>query len=311
MELIRGLHNLKTAHRGCVATIGNFDGLHRGHQQVLAQLRRMAAERGVPSCLITFDPLPHEYFAGEKASARLSALREKWRVLSGLGIDRVLLLSFNHAFSALTAQTFVQRVLFDGLGVQHLVVGDDFRFGHGREGDYALLQAMGQQANMQVTSTDTFVDQAARVSSTRIREALAQGDLALAEQLLGRPYCVSGRVAHGDKIGRQLGYPTLNVLHKHPRLPLAGVYAVMVELEGEGQFNAMCNVGKRPTVNGLAERLETHLFDFSKDVYGKMARVTFCQRMRDEQKFDSFEALKAALANDYAQAQQFFAQGGD
>ncbi|WP_160154513.1 bifunctional riboflavin kinase/FAD synthetase [Microbulbifer sp. ALW1] len=315
-ELIRGLHNLRPGHRECVATIGSFDGVHLGHQAIISQLRARAAERKLPSVAIIFEPQPHEYFSGEKAPARLMRFKEKVLALFDAGVDRVLCLQFNERLRSLGAEAFIQQVLVDGLGVRHLVVGDDFRFGCDRSGDYRLLQKAGADAGFTVEDTATLEIAGERVSSTRIREALQNADFALAEQLLGKPYRITGLVARGRALGRQLGAPTANVrLHRY-RSPLVGVYTVTAKRTDGSPMSGSCmevagvaNVGFRPTVEGEGAKplLEVHLFDFSGDLYGREIAVTFCHKLRDEEKFESLEILKQKIAEDIENAKAWFA----
>lgn len=309
-ELIRGLHNLHPRHRGCVATIGSFDGVHLGHRAIIHQLRERARERGLPSVAMIFEPQPHEFFSGERAPARLMRFKEKVLALFEAGVDRVLCLQFNARLRNLSGEQFVQRILVDGLGVEHLVVGDDFRFGCDRSGDYRLLQAVGAQAGFTVEDTATVQVAGERVSSTRIREALAAGDFPLAEQLLGKPYRITGRVAPGRALGRQLDAPTANVrLHRY-RSPLVGVYTVTADLGDGRKVRGVANVGFRPTVEGEGARplLEVHLFDFAGDLYGREIAVEFHHKLRDEEKFANLEILKAQIAADIRDAREWFAQ---
>ncbi len=306
MRLIRGLHNLRDEFRGTAATIGNFDGVHLGHQAVLGQLAERADELCLPTTVITFEPQPQEYFAPERCPPRLTRFREKLVALRRFSVDRLLCLRFDRRLAALTAEEFVRRVLVDGLGVRYLVVGDDFRFGRDREGDFGYLQEAGRRHGFQVAHMHTFEVAGRRVSSTRVRGALAAGDLALAEQLLGRPYRMLGRVAHGDKRGRTIGFPTANIFLHRNRTPVQGVFAVEVfGLEPEPVYG-VANVGTRPTVDGTRSLLEVHLFDFSDDIYGRQVAVDFLHKLRDEQRFESFEALKAQILEDAAQARAWF-----
>ncbi|MEE4382224.1 MAG: bifunctional riboflavin kinase/FAD synthetase [Pseudomonadales bacterium] len=297
MEVVRGMHNLRPRHRGCVATIGNFDGVHRGHRMILDRLRALAAEAGVPATLVTFEPQPREFFEGREVPARLTRLREKLCLLRDAGLERVLLLPFNERLAALSAQAVVDDILVAGLGVRHLLVGDDFRFGRGREGDFALLERAGREAGFAVEHLPTLEDDGERVSSSRVRDALASGDLALAERLLGHPYFVMGRVTYGRQLGRQLGVPTANVpLHRY-RAALEGVFAV--EVDGLGPRRpGVANIGVRPTVDGREPLLEVHLFDYTGDCYGALLTTFFRAKIRDEWKFDSLDALKAQIARD-------------
>ena len=308
MELIRGYHNLRPRHRGCVATIGNFDGVHLGHQTVLGQLSEKAAELGVPSGVISVEPYPMEFFAPDKAPARLTRLREKIRALTRYAVDRMLCLRFDAEFAAQTPEEFIERVLIEGLDVRYLVVGDDFRFGKDRRGDFALLRKAGEQHGFQVVNLHTFAIDGERVSSTRVREALAAGDMGRAEQLLGRPYRMCGRVAHGDKRGRTIGFPTANIHLHRTNTPIKGVFAVeMFGIEGE-PVQGVANIGTRPTVDGVRSLLEVHLFDFDADIYGRNVSAEFVHRLRDEQKFASFEELRKQIDKDANAARAFFAQ---
>ncbi len=308
MELIRGLHNLRPRHRGCVATIGNFDGVHLGHQAVLGQLAEYGEPLCLPSTVIMFEPQPQEFFAPDSAPPRLTRLREKLKALSRFSVDRVLCLRFDQTFAAMEAEAFIREVLVEGLGVRYLVVGDDFRFGRGREGDFAMLRAAGQAHDFPVVSMHTFAVDGERVSSTRIRDALAAGDLNAAEKLLGRTYRMCGRVAHGDKRGRTIGFPTANVHLHRKATPVDGVFAVEVfGIEGE-PVRGVANVGTRPTVDGTRSLLEIHLFDFNREIYGAYLQVDFLQRLRPEQRFASFEELKRQIDRDVEAARAWFAQ---
>ncbi|WP_237068685.1 bifunctional riboflavin kinase/FAD synthetase [Microbulbifer guangxiensis] len=314
-ELIRGLHNLRPRHRGCVATIGSFDGVHRGHQAIIAQVRERAREHGVPSVAMIFEPQPHEFFSGERAPARLMRFKEKVLALFEAGVDRVLCLQFNERLRSLSGEAFIRQILVDGLDIRHLVVGDDFRFGCDRSGDYRLLQKVGAEVGYTVEDTATVEIRGARVSSTRIRQALEDGDFALAELLLGKPYRITGRVAPGRALGRQLGAPTANVrLHRY-RSPLVGVYTVRVRATdgrelapGRREIDGVANVGFRPTVEGEGAQplLEVNLFDFTGELYGRELAVEFCHKLRDEEKFDSLEILKAQIARDIRDARAWF-----
>ncbi len=309
MELIRGLCNVRPRHRGCVATIGNFDGVHLGHQAVLGQLAEKAAELNLPSVVITFEPYPQEFFAHGAVPPRLTRFREKIQALRRYSVDRVLCLPFNRALSETSAQDFVRRILVEGLGVRYLVVGDDFRFGHLRQGDFAMLKAAGAQHGFQVVNRHTFSIDGARVSSTRIREALTRGDLNAAGKLLGRPYRMCGRVARGDQRGRTIGFPTANIYLHRKASPVQGVFAVEVFGLDAEPLPGAANVGTRPTVDGTRALLEVHLFDFAQDIYGRYVQVDFLHKLRDEQKFASLDDLKRQIAMDERQAREFFDSG--
>lgn len=308
MQIIRNLQNLKPQHRGCVATIGNFDGVHLGHQAVLGQLAEKADEFNLPLTVMTFEPQPQEVFRPEQAPPRLTRFREKVQALRRYAVDRVLVLTFNKSFSQQSPDDFIQNLLVNGLGVKYLVIGDDFRFGKDRAGDFAMLQAAGAKHGFEVVNMHTFALDGQRVSSTRVREALGAGDLNAAEKLLGRIYRMSGRVAHGDKKGRTIGFPTANIHLHRINTPLRGVFAVeLFGLEGE-PLPGVANLGTRPTVGGMKTLLEVHLFDFSGDIYGRHVHVDFLHKLRDERRFDSFEALKAQILLDAEQARDFFAK---
>ena len=307
MELIRGQHNLRPRHHGCVATIGNFDGVHLGHQAILRQLAEQGCALDLPLTVITFEPQPQEFFAPEAPPARLMRLREKLLALRQYGAEQVLCLEFDHRLAVVPARTFIDQVLVNKLGVRYLIVGDDFRFGHGREGDFELLRQVGRERGFQVANTHSYIYQGQRVSSTRIREALARGELELAESLLGHPYSICGRVAHGDKRGRTLGFPTANI-HLHRRsTPLAGVYAVRMHGVRSEAVAGVANLGRRPTVNGLRVQLEVHLFDFQQDIYGRHVQVEFLAFLRPEQRFDSLDALQRQIQADSARARALLA----
>jgi len=307
MQVIRGLHNLRPEHRGCVATIGNFDGVHLGHQAVFRHLRERAAAFGLPATVITFEPQPQEFFTPDRAPARLTRMREKLMALKDAGIDRVVLLEFNQKLAAMAAETFVQRLLLEGLEVRYLFVGDDFRFGRNRRGDIDLLRQVGREHDFVVENMNTFAVGEERVSSTRIREALAEGDLALAAHYLGRRYRICGRVAHGDARGRSIGFPTANIdLHRRVS-PLRGVYAVKVYGLGDEVITGVANIGTRPTVEGDSRYLlEVHLFGFDRKIYGEHLQVEFHLRLRDEQRFDTFGELKAQIHRDCEAARDYF-----
>lgn len=306
MRLIRGFHNLRASDRGCVATIGNFDGVHLGHRAVFRRLIDLARGYQRPATVITFEPQPMEFFAPLHAPARLTRLREKARVMADDGIAQLMVLRFDRTLASLEPERFVSRLLVEGLGVRYLLVGDDFRFGRARAGDYQLLCDCGRTYGFEVANLATVHHGGERISSTRVRAALADGKMEVAQHLLGRPYCMHGRVAHGDKRGRELGFPTANIhLHRHST-PLSGVYAVLVHGLDQGSLPGVANVGVRPTVDGTQARLEVHLFDFEKDIYGAQLRVEFRAWLRPEQKFASLAALREQIARDSAAAKAVF-----
>jgi riboflavin kinase/FMN adenylyltransferase len=308
MRLIRGLHNLHHSQLGSALTIGNFDGLHRGHQAVLRHLQQRAAEQQLATTVMTFEPTAQEYFSPGTAPARLQRLRDKLAMLQELEVNQVHCLRFNQELAELSADAFVGQILVEGLDVRYLVVGDDFRFGKERRGDFAFLQQAGQRYGFEVVSTRTFLEGEDRVSSTRIRQALAEGDLAMAEQLLGRSYRICGRVSPGQQRGRTIGFHTANVRLHRVVSPLKGVFAVRVYGLGTEVLNGVANVGTRPTVDGSYCVLEIHLFDFDSDIYGCYLDVEFCRKLREEKKFESFEALKQQIEMDAEQARTFFSE---
>lgn len=303
MRVIRGLHNLRRQHRGCVATIGTFDGVHLGHQVVFRHLLQHGADLGLPATVITFEPQPQEYFAPRVAPARLTRLREKLQALRDSGIEQVVVLEFGPKLAAMEAREFVRELLVTGLATRLLMVGDDFRFGRGRAGNYQLLEVMGLQYGFEVRNLNTVTQGNLRVSSTRIREALTLGDFRRAEALLGRPYSICGRVAHGAERGRVIGFPTAN-LDLHRRFsPLRGVFAVRVRGLGEQARPGVANVGTRPTLSGDSQYLlEVHLFDFDEEIYGAHLQVEFHYWLRDERRFSSFEALRQQIGRDVTRA---------
>ena len=306
MKLIRGIHNLSQAPQGCVLTIGNFDGVHRGHQALLRCLNAEGRKRGLPVVVMMFEPQPLELFAGDKAPARLTRLREKLRYLAECGVDYVLCVRFDRRFAALTAQNFVSDLLVHRLGVRFLAVGDDFRFGAGRQGDFLLLQKAGLEYGFDVTSTQTFCEGGVRISSTAVRQALAEDDLPLAESLLGHPFSISGRVVHGDALGRTIGFPTANVPLRRQVSPVKGVYAVEVMGLGDTPLPGVANIGTRPTVKGIRQQLEVHLLDVAMDLYGRHIEVVLRKKIRSEKRFASLDELKAQIAKDELTARELF-----
>ncbi len=311
MELIRGLHNLRPRHSGCVATVGAFDGVHLGHQAVLRHLLEKSAEYGLPSVIIVFEPLPREFFSPLEAPARIMSFREKFQELRYEGVDRLLRIRFDESLRSMSAQEFIDRVFVEGLGVRYVVLGDDFRFGSDREGDYKFIRAQGERYGYEARPTPTETLDGERVSSTRIREALEAADFALAERLLGRPYSISGKVVYGRQLGKSLGTPTANLELRRLRAPLSGVYAV--EVSGNSLEGAMgvANVGVRPTVdNSIKANLEVHLLDREIHLYGQHIEVTFRHKLREEKKFDSVDELRDNIARDIANTRDWFARSG-
>jgi riboflavin kinase/FMN adenylyltransferase len=306
MEVIRGLLNVREKHRGAIVTIGNFDGVHKGHQSILREVRVRADQLNVPAMLICFEPQPKEFFDLYDAPARLSRFREKVDLLSDQGIDYVYCVKFDEKARTMTAVEFV-RILVEEIGISALFVGDDFRFGFDRSGDFKYLKDVGKSKGFDVINMYTISHDNERVSSTRIRDCLALGDFELAESLLGYAYSISGKVIYGRQIGRTLGVPTANIQLNRYVAPITGVFAVEMLFDGQA-FPGVANVGVRPTIDDrtLKPILEVHLFDFSNDIYGKTAKVVFRQKIRDEKKFTGIEALKAGIMNDIKESKAFF-----
>ena len=336
MRLLRGIHNpgLMACQRsdssgadsnfpeqlGCVATIGNFDGVHLGHQAIIQQLICEAKKRRLLSVVVIFEPQPLEFFKGDGAPVRLMRFREKFHALSMYDIDFIFCLKFDESLSRLSADEFIQRVLLDHLNVKHLVIGDDFRFGGDRSGDFKSLVVAGDKLGFSVENTATVAcdiqhsaqGDSVRVSSTLLRELLANDRFAEAKNALGRPYSFIGRVIHGQKLGRQLGFPTANIALKRTKAPFSGVYAVSLRMDScsDECLFGVANVGVKPTVGNFQPSLEVHLFDFDRDIYGQSVQVEFHQKIRDEQRFDGIDALKEQIDKDVEQAKAFFLSRG-
>ena len=288
-------------------TIGNFDGVHLGHRAMLARLSEAARARDLPAAVMTFEPQPQEFFAPDQAPARLTSLREKLELLRQCGVAGVYVCRFDYAFAQLTADDFVRRVLRDGLAVKWLLVGDDFRFGARRAGDFAHLKSMAPQAGFDVEAMGSVVVAGARVSSTAIRACLELGDLDGAQRLLGRRYAISGRVVGGDKLGTKIGYPTANVQLKRLKAPLSGIFVVQVEGLGPAPLPGVASLGVRPTVKERGRpTLEVHLFDFDDRIYGKRITVRFLQKLREEQKFTDLDSLVTQMRLDATAAREYF-----
>lgn len=305
MQLYRSFPAQASSSR--VLAIGNFDGLHLGHRALLERLTAEARQHGLPPAVMTFEPHPRELFTPEQAPARLTSLREKLALLDSCGIEEVFLLHFSRKLAGLTAEEFIERVLVRGLAVRHLMIGDDFRFGKGRAGDFAMLQAAGQQHGFGVEAMHTIEIDGERVSSSAVRDALGGGDLEHAARLLGRPYSISGRVVHGGKIGRKLGFPTANIQLKRKRVALTGVFAATLSGIDKRHLPGAASLGVRPTLGaGLQPVLEVHLFDFDREIYGAHVSVHLLHKLRDEAKYASFEALTAQIARDVQATQEYF-----
>jgi len=312
MELIRGLHNLRERHRGCVLSIGNFDGFHRGHQALIERLQQHAHRANVPMAVQVFEPTPREFFARGPLPGRIATLRDKLAHLEAAGVARVLCVRFDENFAAIPARAYVEDVLVGKLGIAGIVVGDDFRFGAGRGGDLQLLRELGARHGFVAEAVHTVEVDGERASSSALRAALALPDLARARRLLGRPYALGGRVRRGAQLGRKLGMPTVNVpMRRRPALRM-GVYAVRVRVAGR-DWDGVANIGVRPMIErtGLEKSacvLEAHLFGEPGTLYGQVVEVRFMEFLRDEQRFASFDALAAQMQADGAQARALLAK---
>jgi len=315
MQVFRGFHHPGIA-PACALTIGNFDGVHRGHQAMLALLRSEAQHRGLPSCVMTFEPHPRDYFAAlankpELAPARIATLRDKLSELERCGIDQTIVLRFDRAFASQSPQAFVDDVLVRGLGTRYVLVGDDFRFGAKRAGDYATLDAAGQGAGFDVARMNSYEVRGLRVSSSAVRAALAEGDMTQVATLLGRPYSISGHVVHGRKLGRDLGFPTLNLRFSHPKPAALGIYAVQVHGVTDAPLDGVASLGKRPTVDDSGRvLLEVYCLAWpdalgAEGGYGKLVRVDLLHKLRDEARYDGLAALTAAIQQDTVDARAF------
>ena len=288
---------------GSVVTIGNFDGIHLGHQKIIAQLKEHAEKLKVPSVVISFNPTPQNFFGADHAV--LSSYEEKDFFLSSLGINYHLVINFNKEFSDINAQTFIEEFLLRKLNIKLCLVGDDFRFGKNRVGNFSLLQENGDKYGFAVEETATIKHNQIRISSTRIRECLQQNNLEETKKLLGRSYSISGKIVRGQQRGRTINFPTINILSNRSKSPVSGVFAVKVKLSGQTYFG-ICNAGHKPTVNGREFLFETHIFDFEKDVYEQFAEIVFLKHVRPEKKFNSFAELKDQIEKDVIEAKKFF-----
>lgn len=296
--------------QGGIVAIGHFDGVHRGHQALLARVTSQARAAAVPSVVVTFEPHAFEYFSrAEVTIPRLTRLREKFLAIADCGIDQVVVLRFNQQLANLPAVQFAQDILYRYLRAKHVIVGDDFHFGYQRRGDFALLQSLGQQLGFTTEMLPTVDIDGERVSSTRVRHALALGDHEQVERLLGHPYSMQGRVVHGDKLGRELGFPTANIFLHRALTPVRGIYTVYMHGIADRPWPGAANVGTRPTVNGTRTLLEVHLLDFHQDIYGRYVRIEFCKKLRDEVRYPDLNSLKQQIAKDVIEARTYFQAG--
>jgi len=308
-ELIYGVSQLGDNHRPSAVSIGNYDGVHLGHQHVIKTLLRESEALGAAATIVTFEPLAKEFFRPDSV-LRLQSLEQRAEQLFELGVERVLCIDFTAEFANLSPMEFAQQVLLDGLGVRFLCVGDDFRFGKDRAGDFNFLERLGSQHNFDVSAHETFLIDGERVSSGRVRKALANGDFALAKKLIGKAYSISGVVSLGQQIGRTINFPTANIVLPSKNFAVNGVFVVQALMQDGRSINGVANVGNRPTVDGSENRLEVHLFDFEEQIYGEKLLVEFLHKIRDEQKFDSIELLKKQISLDAQSARRYFQQHG-
>ena len=304
MQLIRGIHNIRPEHFGCVATIGNFDGVHLGHCEIIKRLKRLGAERGVPTMVVVFEPQPAEFFARARVPARLTRLREKFHLLAARGVDRLLVLRFSQALASMPPERFVGELLVGKLGIKALIIGDDFRFGSGRGGDFSLLRDLADRYHFVMEQTVPFLFIGKRISSTYIRDLLHQGYYHEAKRMLGHPYMIEGRVVHGHKRGREWGFPTINLdLHRR-KSPITGIFAVKVRGLGPQPLPGVGYVGARPTIDDPRFVLEAHLFDYDQECYGKYVGIEFVDKIRNDIKFESFAAMAEQIGRDCESARE-------
>ncbi|MDP4028862.1 MAG: bifunctional riboflavin kinase/FAD synthetase [Gallionella sp.] len=311
MLILRGLYPPSTpllATQPVALTIGNFDGVHLGHQALLNELRAAAQIRELQTAVVIFEPHPREFFTPQQAPTRLTSLREKLELFESLGIDRVHVCRFNARFAQMSAAEFI-HALHEKLSAKFVLIGDDFRFGSGRAGDFALMEKIGMQHGFAVQSVHSVLHNGVRISSTAVRAALAEGNMRMAQSYLGRHYSISGRVEHGDGLGKQIGFPTANIQLKHNRPPLSGIFVVQAHAEGMGVLQGVASLGVRPTVHQDGKPvLEVHLFEFSQQIYNKHMRLDFLHKLRDEEKYPDVETLTRQIALDVGNAKQWFKQ---
>lgn len=305
MDLVRRLKALKPKHKGCVLSIGNFDGVHLGHCEILSHLISKSKDLKIPSTVMTFEPQPAEFFAGKNAPARLTRLRDKFIQLDKYTIDTLVCVKFTQDFANLSPERFIEEILVKKLNVKYLVVGDDFSFGYQRQGNYELLKKAGKKFGFKVVDTKSLIQNSHRVSSSLIRNALAQGHLEDAAEMLGRKYSISGRVSHGQKLGRTIGVPTANIFLKRLVSPVSGVFIVTILGIENKRYNGIANIGQRPTFKGKLQQLEVHIFDFKGDLYGSQLEVILEKKLREERSFSSFSLLKEQINEDIIQAKSW------
>lgn len=299
MEIIRGLYNLRNRFKQCVITLGNFDGIHLGHQALISRLKEVGEQKQLPTVVMLFEPQPLEFFNREQAPSRLTSFQEKCTFLEALDIDYILVIPFNQTFANMSAQTFIEQGLIKQLMAQYIIIGDDFRFGAKRLGGFGLLKQYADKGAFEVENLATYIIDGQRVSSTAIRQALLDDDFVQTRMLLGRAYTIQGRVIHGNQLARQLGFPTANILLHRKKPALHGVYFVKVKNIISSQYDmGIANIGIRPTINGKTAVLEVNIFDFNQDIYGQYLDVEFIEKIRDEVKFASLAALQTQIKQD-------------
>ena len=304
MQILRGLYS--PDNQPVALTIGNFDGVHLGHHALLNELRAAAQARGLPTAAVIFEPHPREFFTPQQAPARLTSLREKLELFDSIGIDRVHVCRFNARFAQMSAAEFI-HALHEKMSARFVLIGDDFRFGSGRAGDFALMEKIGMQHGFAVQAVHSVLHNGVRISSTAVRAALAEGNMRIAQSYLGRRYSISGRVEHGDGLGRKIGFPTANIQLKHNRPPLSGIFVVQAHAEGMGVLQGVASLGVRPTVHRDGKPvLEVHLFEFAQQIYNKHMRLDFLHKLRDEEKYPDMETLARQIALDVENAKQWF-----
>ncbi len=306
MLILRGLYSPDP--RPVALTIGNFDGVHLGHQALLNELRAAAQARGLQTAVVIFEPHPREFFTPQQAPTRLTSLREKLELFVAMGIDRVHVCRFNARFAQTSAAGFI-HALHEKLSAKFVLIGDDFRFGSGRAGDFALMEKIGSQHGFTVQAVHSVLHNGVRISSTAVRAALAEGNMRMAQSYLGRPYSISGRVEHGNGLGKKIGFPTANIQLKHNRPPLSGIFVVRVQCDGLPPMQGVASLGVRPTVHQDGKPvLEVHVFDFSSQIYNKHMHLDFLHKLRDEEKYPDVETLTRQIASDVENAKQWFKQ---
>lgn len=307
MELIRGIYSIRSKHHGCVATIGNYDGVHLGHTEIFKRLRECSTRSGLPSLVIIFEPHPEEFFFQDECPSRLSSLREKFHLVATRGIDRLLVLKFGRYLASLPADRFVRDLLVDKLGIKRLIIGDDFRFGRKREGNFNTLTALGRTYGFEVEQTPPFLFAGKRISSTYVRYLLRHGFLKEAEQMLGHPYCMEGRVVQGHKRGREWGFPTANIDLHRIESPVSGIFAVKVGGLEQDMLDGVAYAGSRPIIDDPRYVLEVHLFDYDADCYGRHINVHFVEKIRGDIPFESFDAMAEQIGRDCNAAKEILA----